>query len=229
MSALTSTHDQNLQLAPLLGSLGELIRQARQKALRAVDTLQVQTCWQIGRHIIEFEQEGAERAAYGKRLLPTLAKLLTEEFGKGFDERNLRHMRDFYRTFPIWNAVRTELSWTHYRTLLRVENNNARQWYMHETATLNWSTRALERQIATLYYERLLASMEKTTLFMSNRNQTVRLPKAVAMPEGVKRIDVAAIGRARIITPAGEAWGSWFDGESVCCDFMADREQPLDG
>lgn len=88
----------------------------------------MQTCWQIGRHIVEFEQEGAERAAYGKRLLPTLAKLLTMEFGKGFDERNLRHMRDFYWTFPIWNAVRTELSWTHYRTLLRVENNNARQW-----------------------------------------------------------------------------------------------------
>lgn len=161
MSTLTTTYDQNLQLAPLLGSLGELIRQARRKALRAVDTLQVQTCWQIGRHIVEFEQEGAERAAYGKRLLPTLAKLLTAEFGKGFDERNLRHMRDFYQTFPIWNAVRTELSWTHYRTLLRVENNNARQWYMNETATLNWSTRALERQIATLYYERLLASKDR--------------------------------------------------------------------
>lgn len=161
MSTLTSINEQNLQLAPLLGSLGELIRQARQKALRAVDTLQVQTCWQIGRHIVEFEQKGAERAAYGKRLLPTLAKLLTEEFGKGFDERNLRHMRDFYRTFSIWNAVRTELSWTHYRTLLRVENNNARQWYMNETATLNWSTRALERQIATLYYERLLASKDR--------------------------------------------------------------------
>ncbi|VVO10345.1 hypothetical protein PS691_03351 [Pseudomonas fluorescens] len=111
MSTPTSTHDQDPQLAPLLVSLGELIRQARQKALRAVDTLQVQTCWQIGRHIVEFEQEGAERAAYGKRLLPTLAKLLTGEFGKGFDERNLRHMRDFYQTFPIWNAVRTELSW----------------------------------------------------------------------------------------------------------------------
>jgi predicted nuclease of restriction endonuclease-like (RecB) superfamily len=161
MSILTSTHDQNLQLAPLLGSLGELIRQARQKALRAVDTLQVQTCWQIGRHIVEFEQEGAERAAYGKRLLPTLAKLLTAEFGKGFDASNLRYMRLFYQAFPKCDALRHELSWTHYRLLLRVENNNARQWYMDETATLNWSTRALERQIATLYYERLLASKDR--------------------------------------------------------------------
>ena len=127
MSALTSTHDQNLQLAPLLGSLGELIRQARRKALRAVDTLQVQTCWQIGRHIVEFEQEGAERAAYGKRLLPTLAKLLTAEFGKGIDVSNLRYMRLFYHAFPKCDALRHELSWTHYRLLLRVENNNARQ------------------------------------------------------------------------------------------------------
>lgn len=149
------------QLAPLINELGELIRHARQKVLRAVDTLQVQTCWQIGRHIIEFEQGGAERAAYGARLLPSLAKVLTARFGKGFDERNLRHMRDFYLKFSIWNAVRTELSWTHYRTLLRVEKENARSWYMNEAATQNWSTRALERQIGTFYYERLLASRDR--------------------------------------------------------------------
>ncbi|MBT2341771.1 MULTISPECIES: PDDEXK nuclease domain-containing protein [Pseudomonas] len=159
MSSLIPQDDPTL--APLISELGELIRQARQKVLRAVDTLQVQTCWQIGRHIVEFEQGGAERAAYGKRLLPTLAIELTTRFGKGFDERNLRHMRDFYQTFQIWNAVRTELSWTHYRTLLRVENDKARHWYMHETASQNWSTRALERQIGTFYYERLLASRDQ--------------------------------------------------------------------
>lgn len=152
------------KLAPLINELGELIRQARQKVLRAVDTLQVQTCWQIGRHIIEFEQGGAERAAYGARLLPTLAKVLTARFGKGFDERNLRHMRDFYQTFPIWNAVRSELSWTHYRTLLRVKDDNARRWYMNEVTTENWSTRALERQIGTFYYERLLASRDRSAV-----------------------------------------------------------------
>lgn len=96
--------------------------------------------------------------------MPTLAKALTAEFGKGFDERNLRHMRGFYQAFPIWNAVRTELSWTHYRTLLRVESGHARQWYMNEAATLNWSTRALERQIGTLYYERLLVSQDRPAL-----------------------------------------------------------------
>ncbi|VVO48307.1 Putative nuclease YhcG [Pseudomonas fluorescens] len=161
MSALRPDNTQDPQLASLLGNLGELIRDARQKVLRAVDTVQVQTCWQIGRHIVEFEQEGARRAAYGKRLLPTLAKVLTTDFGKGFDERNLRYMRDFYQTFPIWNAVRSELSWTHYRRLLRVDSEHARHWYMNESAIQNWSSRALERQINTLYYERLLTSRDR--------------------------------------------------------------------
>lgn len=162
MSHLKPDNTQDPQMVSLLGSLGELIRDARQKVLRAVDTVQVQTCWQIGRHIVEFEQEGARRAAYGKQLLSTLAKVLTSEFGKGFDERNLRYMRDFYQTFPIWNAVRSELSWTHYRRLLRVDN--ARHWYMNESALQNWSSRALERQINTLYYERLLASRDRSAV-----------------------------------------------------------------
>lgn len=161
MSIIKTDVTQDSQLASLVGNLGELIRQARQKVLRTVDTIQVQTCWQIGRHIVEFEQKGARRATYGKRLLPTLAKVLTADFGKGFDERNLRYMRDFYQTFPIWDALRSELSWTHYRRLLRVDNESARHWYMNESATQNWSSRALERQINTLYYERLLASRDR--------------------------------------------------------------------
>jgi len=151
-------------LSPLLSSLSELIRHSRQTALRMVDTLQVQTCWNMGRHIIEYEQAGAARAEYGKQLLPTLAKALTAEFGKGFDASNLRYMRLFYQAFPNCDALRHELSWTHYRTLLRVESEHTRQWYMNEAATLNWSTRALERQIGTLYYERLLVSQDRPVL-----------------------------------------------------------------
>ncbi|WCM51685.1 PDDEXK nuclease domain-containing protein [Pseudomonas sp. WJP1] len=161
MSALIPDDTQDPQITSLLGDLGELIRQARQKVLRAVDTIQVQTCWQIGRYIVEFEQEGARRAGYGKQLLPTLAKVLTAEFGKGFDASNLRYMRLFYQAFPICDALRHELSWTHYRRLLRVDNENARLWYMNESATQNWSSRALERQINTLYYERLLTSRDR--------------------------------------------------------------------
>ncbi|MEE3508524.1 PDDEXK nuclease domain-containing protein [Pseudomonas sp. 10C3] len=152
------------QLQPLLGSLAGLIRQARQQALRAVDVLQVQTCWEIGRYIVEFEQGGEARAVYGKKLLPTLAKVLSAEFGKGFDVTNLRHMRGFFLVFPKYDALRRELSWTHYRTLLKVDSDTARQWYMTEAATQNWSTRALERQIGTLYYERLLASQDRTAV-----------------------------------------------------------------
>ncbi len=150
-----------VNLDGLLDQLRTLIVQARQQALRAVDVVQVRTCWEMGRHIVEFEQGGAERATYGARLLPRLAERLTAEFGKGFDERNLRHMRAFFQTFPIWNALRSELSWTHYRLLMQLEDRRARDWYMAEAASQNWGTRALERQIGTLYYERLLASQDR--------------------------------------------------------------------
>ena len=152
------------RLQPLLAELAELIRLARQQAVRAVDAIQVQTCWEIGRHIVEFEQGGQTRAAYGKQLLPTLAKELAAEFGRGFDATNLRHMRAFFLAFPIRDALRRELSWTHYRTLLKVDSESARQWYMDEAAAQNWSTRALERQIGTLYYERLLASQDRAAV-----------------------------------------------------------------
>jgi predicted nuclease of restriction endonuclease-like (RecB) superfamily len=166
------------KLQPLLTELAELIRQARQQAVRAVDAIQVQTCWEIGRHIVEFEQGGQARAAYGKKLLPTLASELTAEFGKGFDASNLRYMRLFYQAFPIRDALRHELSWTHYRTLLRVDSDSARQWYMNEAATQNWSTRALERQIGTLYYERLLASQDRAAVELEAASQLQALGKS---------------------------------------------------
>ncbi len=145
----------------LIDTLRQLIITGRQKALRAVDVVQVQTCWEMGRHIVEFEQGGAGRAEYGTRLLPRLSKVLTAEFGVGFDTTNIRKMRQFYQLFPIRDALRLELSWTHYRLLLRVENEKARSWYVNEATTQNWTTRALERQIGTLYYERLLASQDR--------------------------------------------------------------------
>ncbi|MEY3487139.1 MAG: hypothetical protein RL075_1144 [Pseudomonadota bacterium] len=148
----------------LLGSLRQLIADSRQQVLRAVDVVQVQTYWHIGQHIVEFEQGGAQRAAYGRGLLVQLGQALTFEFGRGFDATNLRHMRGFYLAFPIRDAVRRELSWTHYRLLLRVDSPEARQWYVNEAATQNWSTRALERQIGSLYYDRLLMSQDKAAV-----------------------------------------------------------------
>lgn len=176
---------QDAHLHGLLDTLRGLIQQGRQQALRAVDHVQVQTCWEMGCHIVEFEQGGVMRAEYGKRLLPTLAAALTAEFGKGFDASNLRYMRLFYHAFPIRDALRHELSWTHYRALLRVENQAARLWYMNEAALQNWSSRALDRQINTLYYERLLASRDRqgvedeaqmNTVYLQSPREFVRDP-----------------------------------------------------
>ena len=158
-------------LTPLLGALRLLIVDSRQQALRAVDSVQVLTYWHIGRHIVEFEQGGAQRAAYGQRLLPQLGQTLAGEFGRGFDTTNLRHMRGFYLAFPIRDALRRELSWTHYRLLLRVDSAEARQWYVQEAASQNWSTRVLERQIASLYHERLLCCQDQAGLLAQTRQE----------------------------------------------------------
>lgn len=145
-------------LPPLVETLRGLILEARQKVLTAANAAQVRTYWEIGRHIVEFEQGGAARAIRGKALLASLAESLTREFGKGFDASNLRYMRLFYHAFPNCDALRHELSWTHYRLLQRVDSQAAKQWYMQEAAGQNWSSRVLERQIAGLAYERLLSS-----------------------------------------------------------------------
>ena len=137
---------------------------ARQHLQQTVNSAMVQTYWHIGKIIVEDEQKGELRAEYGKKQLEQISKALTDEFGKGFDSRNLRNMRQFYQTFPIWNSVSTKLSWTHYRIIMRIENQNAREWYINETIDNNWSVRALERQIGVLYYERLLSSSDKTPL-----------------------------------------------------------------
>jgi len=152
---------QNGELSDLYAQIKTILEQARATAYAAVNSAIVQAYWEIGQVIVENEQQGNIRAEYGKHVLSDLSAKLTKEFGKGFDERNLRHMRNFYLTFPIWNAVRTELSWTHYRSLLRVENEAARNWYIEEAIKEAWSSRQLDRQISTFYYERLLVSQNK--------------------------------------------------------------------
>jgi predicted nuclease of restriction endonuclease-like (RecB) superfamily len=120
----------------------------------------VEAYWQIGKSIIE-EQGGDERAEYGVGLLKDLSKQMTQDFGKGFTVSNLKNMRQFYQTFPNSYALRSELSWTHYRLLMRVENEKARTFYMEEAVKAQWSTRQLERQINSFFYERLLSSQNK--------------------------------------------------------------------
>ena len=120
----------------------------------------VEAYWNIGKSIIE-EQGGNEKAEYGTGFLKELSKQMTQDFGKGFTVANLKNMRQFYLTFPNGYALRSELSWTHYRLLMRVENENAREFYMQEAVKSQWSTRQLERQINSFFYERLLSSKNK--------------------------------------------------------------------
>ena len=120
----------------------------------------VEAYWNIGKSIIE-EQGGNEKAEYGTGLLKELSKQMTQNFGKGFTVANLKNMRQFYLTFSNGYALRSELSWTHYRLLMRVENENAREFYMQEAVKSQWSTRQLERQINSFFYERLLSSQNK--------------------------------------------------------------------
>ena len=144
-----------------ISDIKALINEARQHVVRSVNTAMVITYWEIGRRIVEEEQNGSNRAEYGKYLILNLAEALTNEFGNGFNERNLRLMRQFYQSFPIRNTLCTELSWSHYRLLMRVENEEARDYYLKEAIESSWSVRQLERQINSFYYQRLLASQNK--------------------------------------------------------------------
>lgn len=116
----------------------------------------LESYWEIGRIIVEVEMEGAERATYGKEILKKIADQLTLEFGKGFDESNLRNMRTFYRTFPIRDTLRHELSWSHYRILSRIEAEEKRNYYLNESISGGWTSRELSRQLRSLTFERKL-------------------------------------------------------------------------
>ncbi|MBI1267850.1 MAG: DUF1016 family protein [Cryomorphaceae bacterium] len=156
---MTDNHNlPTLNTDKLYHEISDVIIGAKHKVYQAANFAMVEAYWNIGRLILEGEQQGEDRAEYGKQIIKFLSQDLTKEHGKSFGERNLRHMRQFYHSFPKWNAVRSELSWTHYRLLLKVEKESARAYYMHEAVENRWSTRTLERQICSLYYERVLAS-----------------------------------------------------------------------
>lgn len=138
-----------------------IIEEARSHTYKQINFIMVQTYWNIGRIIVKEEQQGKTKANYGQKLLEKLSKKLTKDFGKGFDSSNLWNMRKLYLTFPILDTLCRELSWSHYRLLMRVENKQARQFYATETTKSNWSVRALERQINSFYFERLLSSENK--------------------------------------------------------------------
>lgn len=143
----------------LYAEIKRILDNARSKAYAAVNFAMVEAYWQIGKSIVE--KQGGEKAEYGAGLLKAISKQLTADFGKGFTVANLSYMRQFYLAFPIYHALRDRLSWTHYRQLIKVENETARQFYLEECIKSNWSTRQLERQVNSFFYERLLSSRDK--------------------------------------------------------------------
>ena len=145
--------------AALFEEVREILAQARRKAYAAVNFAMVEAYWEIGRRIVEEEQKGRDRAEYGAALIKELSKQLTSEFGKGFAVANIWNFRQFYLTFPDEKlyALRRELTWTHYRLIMRVESEAARDYYIEETAEQGWSTRQLERNINTLLDSCILA------------------------------------------------------------------------
>jgi hypothetical protein len=151
----------------LYGQIRSVLQQARQHSWRQVNQAMVQAYWQVGRLIVEHEQGGEQRAAYGARQLQGLARRLTAEFGPGFAVQSLRNFRQFYLAFPgdeIRSTPWSELSWSHLKALMRVTDVAARRWYADEAQGQHWSVAALDRQIGTLYYERLLSSQDKASV-----------------------------------------------------------------
>jgi predicted nuclease of restriction endonuclease-like (RecB) superfamily len=155
-------------------NIRDILLKARHQAMQAVNAEMVRAYWEIGRVIVEQEQQGKARADYGARMIESLSARLTQEFGRGFTLTNLKYMRQFYTLFPIGHALRGELSWTHYRLLLKVEKPEARQFYEEETVRQRWSTRELERQIGTLYYERVLLSRDKMAMLQQETPEAER-------------------------------------------------------
>ena len=150
-----------------INEIKTILKNARQKAYTAVNSAMVEAYWKIGRRIVEEEQSGRERAEYGKEIIKNLSKELTEEFGKGFGERNIRNIRQFYVLFSDyekWKSLISKLTWTHIQKVLRVSNEKARIFYLTEAAENMWSVRTLDRNISTLYYNRIVASIDKKTV-----------------------------------------------------------------
>ena len=154
----------------IYNSIRKTLIAARKKVYSTVNFAMVEAYWNIGKQIMEVQGENP-RAEYGSKLLKYLSKELTKEFGKGFDESNLRNMRKFYQSFPIHDTLCHELSWSHYRLLIKIDDEKRRGFYMEEASSVGWSVRQLERQINSFYFERLLATGQEGRSEVENEIQ----------------------------------------------------------
>lgn len=171
-------------LNEFVSGIKAIIEGARGNAVRSVDFCRVRMYWAIGQRIAEKEQQGKERAGYGTYLIKNLAKQLQPEYGSGFSVRQLEMCRQFYRVYPIANALRSQLSWTQYRTLIQIPDPDKREYYELEAVNEGWTGRQLERQINAMLYERLLMSndKEKVLAFARNERQPVSPTEIIKDP-----------------------------------------------
>ncbi len=155
----------------IITDIKTIISHAKDKAVRTVDYERTLMYWQIGQRIFEEEQEGKERATYGNYLTKFIAEQLEPQYGSGFSKRQIELFRQFYRIFPIANALHSQLGWTHYKLLIRIENEDKREFYIAETIKNNWTTRQLERQIYSSLWERLLMSNDGQSVLAVARGE----------------------------------------------------------
>ena len=181
-----------LTYSGLLNRVSTLLQEARRKTVHQINTVITETYWHIGQLIVEEEQKGKERADYGAHLIKQLSGDLTKRFGKGFTSVNIWNMRQFYLIYPKLHALRAEprdkklyalrreLTWTHFRILMRLDDESAREFYEIETAKNNWSSRELDRQINSLLFERLsLSKNKKKVLSLAQKGQVIARPEDV--------------------------------------------------
>lgn len=153
---MTKLEQSSKEYQPLVNEVRSIIDDARNQAVRSVNFARVQMYWNIGRRIVEEEQQGKERAEYGAFLIKNLAKALEPEYGSGFSVRQLERSRQFYKKYPIASTLRTQLSWSQYKLLISIPDPDKREYYELEAVNECWTSRQMERQINSLLYERLL-------------------------------------------------------------------------
>lgn len=170
----------NAEYTDLLQNIGTALNNGRQKAVNQVNRAIVETNWNIGRYIVEYEQAGHEKAEYGSEILKRLSHDLIERYGKGFGMSNVNKMRKLYLTFPILQTLSAKLSWSHYVELLKINDPQERSFYMHECEQNNWGVRELKRQMNSMLFQRLALSKNKEEVMMlAEKGQIIEKPEDV--------------------------------------------------
>ena len=184
-------NNMDIQKEIIYQTIKEIILQARQRIFRAANSTLLETYWLIGQTIVEDEQNGNLKAEYGKATLKNLARQLTIDFGKGYDESNLRNMRTFYKAFPIRDTLRHELSWSHYRVISRLDTAQKREYYIHEVLANNLTIRQLQRSVNTLSYERTIkhSPTKSGTPTIQNLIKDPNIFDFLGLPQDVKNTE----------------------------------------